>query len=451
VSGANPRGAGDATGDVLVRGGTVLTPASPLEGDLYAEDGVIVAIGRGPTSAATVIDAAGRLVIPGFVQAHVHLCQTLLRGLGDDMDVVEWLRDRVWPLEQAHDAASLRASADVGIAELLLGGTTTVLSMETMQDATPAFEAAEALGIRAVIGPALMDQLEPGTGILGQTTDEALASVRQLIPRWQGDRVRVAVSPRGVRNATDELWRACVELAKAEGLVLHTHVAENATQNARLASAFGARDVAALAGWGALGPNLVMAHCVWLQSAEQAAVRRAGAHVCHCPSANLKLASGLAAVPEYLELGINVALGADGAACNNTLSAFTEMRLAALIHKPRCGPAAMPARTVLEMATLGGARALGLGERVGTLEPGKRADLVVLRTDRLHTRPSRGSTLESQIVYAHDASDVADVVVDGRLVVRDGRLVSGSEAAIRDEAERQRKLLLERAQISISP
>jgi 5-methylthioadenosine/S-adenosylhomocysteine deaminase len=434
--------------DLLIRGGTVLTPSGPVDGAVYVDDGTIVSVGAGPASAGEVVDASGGLVVPGFVQAHVHLCQTLFRGLADDMDVVEWLRERVWPLEQAHDAASLRASAALGVAELLLGGTTTVLSMETTHDAASSFEAAADLGIRAVIGPALMDQFEPGTDMVGQTTAEALDVVDGLRAVWHGacgGRLALAVSPRGVRNATDELWQACAELASAEGLVLHTHVSENAEQADRLESQFGARDVYALDKWGALTPRLVMAHCVWLDPGEQELVRSRGAHVTHCPSANMKLASGFAPVPEYLSMGVNVALGADGAACNNNLSVFTEMRLAGLIHKPRKGPAAMPAPAVLDMATMGGARALGMADQIGSLETGKRGDVVVLRRDGLHVRPLEGSSIESQVVYAHTAADVSAVVVDGRVVVRDGELVTGSQASIREEAERQRHALLNRA------
>jgi cytosine/adenosine deaminase-related metal-dependent hydrolase len=434
--------------DLLIKGGTVLTPSGPVEGAVYVDDGTIVSVGDGPATAAEVVDASGGLVLPGFVQAHVHLCQTLFRGLADDMEVVQWLRERVWPLEQAHDAASLRASAALGVAELLLGGTTTVLSMETTHEASSSFEAAAALGIRAVIGPALMDQLEPGTDMVGQTTAEALAVLDGLRAEWHGacgGRLGLAVSPRGVRNATDELWQACVELASAEGMVLHTHVSENAEQADRLAAKFGARDVYALDKWGALTPRLVMAHCVWLEPGEQELVRARGAHVTHCPSANMKLASGFAPVPEYLSMGVNVALGADGAACNNNLSAFTEMRLAGLIHKPRKGPAAMPAPAVLDMATMGGARALGLADQIGSVEVGKRGDLVVLRRDGLHVQPLAGSSIESQIVYAHTTADVTTVVVDGRMVVRDGDLVTGSQAEIRQEAEQQRTALLTRA------
>jgi cytosine/adenosine deaminase-related metal-dependent hydrolase len=378
----------------------------------------------------------------------VHLCQTLFRGLADDMDVIDWLRERVWPLEQAHDEASLGASAALGIAELLTGGTTTVLSMESVRHTDASFAAAERLGIRAFIGKALMDRWEPGTEMVGEDTDDAWADVIGQLGRWHGSaggRIRVALSPRGPRNATPELWRRCVGLAEDADLVLHTHVNENQGQARRLGATAEGRDLVALDSWGALSRRLVMAHSVWLDDEERALLRQHRPNVCHCPSANLKLASGIAPIPEYLADGINVALGADGAACNNRLDVFTEMRLAALVHKPRCGPRAMPATTVLELATMGGARALGLADQIGSIEVGKRADLTVVRVDRSHVAPLAGSDPADQLVYACQPSDVTTVVVDGAVVVRDGHLCSGDETAIGHDAEVQRVALLARA------
>lgn len=435
--------------DLLIADGTVLTggPAGVVLGSVYVKDGLVVEVPSRRRRASTVIDASGCLVVPGFVQCHVHLCQTLFRGLADDMDVVEWLRERIWPLEQAHNEASIRASAELGIAELLLGGTTTVLGMETTRYTDVAFDAAAALGIRARLGPALMDRLEPGTEMVGRGTDEAIADLHALISDWNGaagGRLGVAVSPRGPRNATPELWAECVGLAARHGLVMHTHVNENREQAERLARDGDGRDVHALDRYGALGPALVMAHGVWLDATERALVRDRGAHICHCPSSNLKLASGVAPVPEYLAAGINVALGTDGAACSNTLSALDEMRLAALLHKPTAGPAAMAAPVVFAMATRGGARALGLSDRIGSIEVGKAADLVVVSRRGAHCRPTAGGDPYSDLVYACGDRDVTDVVVDGRHVVGDGHLLTQSLPDILDGAERERRALLGR-------
>ena len=398
-----------------------------------------------------MVDAAGCLVIPGLVQAHVHLCQTLLRGLADDMDVIEWLRRRVWPLEQSHNHRSLHASAMLAVAELLTGGTTAVLTMESDRHTGAAFEAAEQLGIRATIGKALMDRYEPGTEMEVPDSDATWADQMALFETWHGrggGRLRVALSPRGPRNATVDTWRRCVALADEADLRLHTHVNENRAQADLLGASPEGRDLEALASWGALSPRLVMAHAVWLSDHERDLARRHRPHICHCPSTNLKLASGFAPVPGYLADGLNVALGADGAPANNRLDGFEEMRLAALIHKPAAGPRAVPARTAFDMATMGGARALGLEHEIGSLEPGKRADLAVVRRDRLHTTPAGGTDVFSELVYAHTAADVVTVVVDGRVVVADGRLLTGDESTVRAEAEAQQAALRARAQVT---
>jgi cytosine/adenosine deaminase-related metal-dependent hydrolase len=439
--------------ELVLRGGLVVSVGSlgTVHADVAVDGGRIVAIGPDVGRGDDEIDARGSLVVPGFVQAHVHLCQTLFRGLADDMDVIDWLRERVWPLEQAHDRASLEASAALGITELLAGGTTTVLSMESVRHTEGSYAAAERLGIRAVIGKALMDRWEPGTEMVGEGTDEAWADVVDHVARWHGaadGRIGVALSPRGPRNATPELWRRCVELADDADLVLHTHVNENQGQADRLGATPEGRDLVALESWGALNPRLVMAHSVWLDDEERALLRARRPSVCHCPSANLKLASGIAPIPEYLADGVNVALGADGAACNNRLDAFTEMRVAALVHKPRCGPRSMPAATVLALATMGGARALGMADEIGSIEVGKRADLAVVRVDRPHVAPVAGSDPADQLVYACLPSDVTDVLVDGRPVVRDGVLRTADPAAVVATAESQRRALLARAGLS---
>ena len=437
--------------DLVVRGGVVVpgAAAEPFVGNVVVEGGRIAAVrpGSETITADNVVDASGCLVIPGLVQAHVHLCQTLLRGLADDMDVIEWLRLRVWPLEQSHDHQSLHASAMLAVAELLTGGTTAALTIESDRHTGAAFEAAEQLGIRATIGKALMDRYEPGTEMEVPDSDAAWADQMDLFETWHGSaggRLRVALSPRGPRNATPETWRRCVALADEADLRLHTHVNENRAQADLLGASPEGRDVEALASWGALSPRLVMAHAVWLSDHERDLARRHRPHVCHCPSTNLKLASGFAPVPGYLADGLNVALGADGAPANNRLDGFEEMRLAALIHKPAAGPRAIPARTAFDMATMGGARALGLDREIGSLEPGKRADLAVVRRDRLHTTPAGGADVFSELVYAHTAADVDTVVVDGWVVVADGRLLTGDESAIRAEAESQQAALLSR-------
>jgi len=436
---------------VLIRNGTILSmkPASQaLEGDIYLEDGLVVEIPSSRSTADKVIDAQGMLVLPGFVQVHVHLNQTLFRGLADDLDVVDWLRLRIWPMERAHSSESVYASARLSIAEMVRGGTTTAFTMESLRHTEAAFQAAADLGFRATIGNAMMDRWEVGTEMVGEDTQTALAKSVDLLDRFHNTsdgRLRFAFCPRGTRNATDELWQEVVRLAGERQVLVHTHAAENREQTERL-EAFGGREIHYLDAMGALGPNLVIAHGVWLTPEEQELVAANQVSVAHCPSANLKLASGIAPVPEMIERGINVAIGADGAPCNNNLDAFMEMRLAALIHKPRRGASAMPAETVLHMMTLGGARAIGLEKEIGSLEVGKRADIILIKRRRMHAWPAQEVNPAAQVVYAHRAGDVDTVLIDGRIVLRNGRFVAWSEEDILAEAQTALQDLLGRVE-----
>jgi cytosine/adenosine deaminase-related metal-dependent hydrolase len=316
-------------------------------------------------------------------------------------------------------------------------------------------DAVSRLGLRAAVGPALMDLREPGTDMVAQSTEEALATVNGLLSLptlAPGGLVQLAISPRGTYNASPELWRECVRIAEANDLRLHTHASENREQADRLEEAFGCRDGAALDAYGALGKRLTIAHGVWFDATEVSLIRDRGAHICHCPSANLKLGSGIAPVPDYLAAGINVAIGTDGAACNNTLDGLAEIRLAALLHKPRYGPAAMPASRVFAMATVGGAAALGLADQVGQLAVGWKADIACVRVGGLSTSPLRinhatpgdvldAEALASALVYSARADDVDTVLVDGKVVVRGGRLMSAdTDHIVRAAAEQRRKL-----------
>jgi 5-methylthioadenosine/S-adenosylhomocysteine deaminase len=436
---------------LLIRNGTILTmnPARDvLQGDIFIRDGFIVEIPASGRQADSLLDASDMLVLPGFVQVHVHLNQTLFRGQADDMDVVDWLRLRIWPFERAHNYASVYASARLSIAEMIRGGTTTAFTMESLNHTEAAFEAASQMGFRATIGNALMDRWEEGTEMIGEETQTALQKSLDLYARYHGSaggRLGYAFCPRGTRNASDELWKEVVHLARERGIRIHSHAAENKTQTERLAQ-FGGREVHYLDRMGALGTNLVLAHCVWLSQEEQALLAQNGVHVAHCPSANSKLASGIAPVPEMIEAGINVALGADGAPCNNNLDAFTEMRLAALLHKPRRGPKAMPAEKVLEMATLGGARAMGLETQIGSLETGKKADIILVRRRALHAWPQVRTNPYAEIVYEHHAADVDTVLIDGNIVFRAGRFTRVDTEEILGDAQAELAALLSRVE-----
>ncbi len=441
---------------VLLQGGTVVTvnaTDSVFVGDVLIEDGRIKALGPTGTVNADpgtrVVDVRGDIVCPGFVQAHIHLCQVLFRGICEDRALLPWLQERIWPLEKAHDAASLRASARLGIAELLLGGTTAILDMGTVEHTEELFRAADELGLRYVGGKAMMDRENPAG--LNESTEAALSSSNALADRFHNTangRLRYAYAPRFILSCTDELLRGTAREARARGCIVHTHASENPGEIVAVREATGVDNIVALHQRDISGPDVVLAHCVLLSDDEREVLRTTKTAVVHCPSANYKLGGGTAPVPSLLADGVTVGLGADGAPCNNRLSAFSEMRLASLLQKPLHGADALPARTALRMATMGSAQALGLDHEVGSLEVGKRADVIVVGRQRPHLRP-RVDALTT-LVFAAEAGDVTHVFVDGRQLVRDRRLVGVDLDRVLDDADSQLAAVLGRAQLELN-
>jgi cytosine/adenosine deaminase-related metal-dependent hydrolase len=271
----------------------------------------------------------------------------------------------------------------------------------------------------------MMDRGDGVPAALRETTRGSLDDAARLAARWHGaagGRLRYAYAPRFALSCTEELLRGASAAARAGGMRLHTHASENRDECATVRAETGDGNVAYLDRVGLCGDDAVLAHCVWVGEDERALLARTGTHVAHCPSANLKLASGIAPLPELRAAGINVGLGADGAPCNNNLSIFNEMRLAGLIHRPRVGTGALPAGTIVELATLGGARALGLEREIGSIEVGKRADLCVVGAREVAQAPLGAADPYSTLVFASSAREVRDVLVDGQFVVEDGRL-----------------------------
>jgi cytosine/adenosine deaminase-related metal-dependent hydrolase len=418
-----------------------------IEGDVLIENGRIAAVGdAGEARAERVINAGGNYLLPGFIHTHLHLCQTLFRGYADDLALLDWLRRRIWPMEAAHTPTSLAAAARRAAAELLLGGTTTALTMETVHDTDAVFEALEPMGLRAVVGKCMMDSDDAVPGRLLEKTRASIDESLALAARWHGranGRLGAAFAPRFALSCSRELLEEVARLSKARELLVHTHASENRDEIALVRSRTGMQNVEYFENVGLTSPRLCLAHCVWVDQAEQ---HRLGAHdvkVSHCPSSNLKLGSGIAPVAEMRAQGISVSLGADGAACNNQLDMFAEMRLAATLQSMTRGPGALAAREALAMATRDGARALGLQGELGSIEIGKRADLLSIDRDRPHLVPSPDPF--STIVYSARASDVRTTIVDGEILVDDFRLAREDSAAIAAEARREAEALARRA------
>ena len=423
---------------LLIEGGTLLGLTEPADvhpnTDLYVEDGRIRATGgeaavlarrdsndaRGPVER---LDARGLWVLPGFVQAHLHLCQTLLRNGPDDLELLPWLERHAWPGEAAHDAATMSVSARLGLAESLSAGVTAVLDMGTVRHADALFEAAAASGIRYVGGNVLMDDPETTPAYLRASAAEGLAETDRLRTTWHGrenGRLRVAVQPRFAVSCTEGLLRAAAELARDQDLVIHTHASENVSECALVEKRTGLPNVEYLDSVGLLSPRTCVAHAVHTEGSDFRLLAERGTTVAHCPSSNLKLASGVCPVPEMRRAGVRVALGSDGAACNDRLDPFREMWLAALLPRTRPDAGPLSSFEVLRMATWEGAAALGLEGPEGFV-PGARADLVVLDPDRGWSLPDDWSSEPyGSIVYSMGRENVAATIVDGVVRYRAG-------------------------------
>ena len=307
-------------------------------------DGRIAAVGSNLAGTHDrIIDARGGYVLPGFIQTHIHLCQTLFRGYADDLPLMDWLRTRIWPMEAAHTPATLRAAARLATTELLCSGTTSVLTMETVHDTDVVFEAVAESGMRATIGKCMMDfdSRRAARGCRKPTQssiDESLAIRR----RWHGaadGRLRAAFAPRFAVSCSRELLEAVASLSSEHGVLVHTHASESQDEIAIVRQLSGGlTNLEYLAQLRLASPRLCAAHCVWVDDAEQALLAEHDVKVMHCPGSNLKLGSGIAPVPEMRARGITVSLGADGAACNNRLDMFDEMRLAAVLQAVRLAP-----------------------------------------------------------------------------------------------------------------
>jgi len=433
-------------GDILIKNGRVWpSPGHDVieGGSVLIRGGRIAKVGKFHARAETVIDADGSLVMPGFIQGHIHLCQTLFRGGAEDMPLLPWLTRYVWQLEAAHDPASIRASAQLACAELIRGGTTAFLSMETVRHTDEAFRVVDEAGLMGVLSHCLMDE-SGGYAPLAVDIEDSLADCDILLQSWRGhDRLRLAVAPRFALSCTGPNMRLAAEFARDRGLLLHTHASEQVAEVELVRKRTGMFNIEYLHSVGMTGADVCLAHCVHVEPHERQILVETDTRVLHCPSANLKLGSGIAPIPEYLEAGITVALGADGAPCNNRLDMFLEMREAGLLQKIRLGPQALPARDVVRMATSEGATALGWEQEMGVLEEGRRGNVILIDPNSFHVLPSTDPA--SNLLYAHEASDVVMTIVDGKILFEDGRLTTIDEDQLRRDVVAERKKLFKRA------
>ena len=435
-------------------------------GAIAIKDNRIVAVGKTDTLLQQhheneVIDVKGKLIIPGLIDTHVHLAQALIRGCADDMALIQWLCDRVWVLQGNFTHDDGYVSARLCIAEMLKSGTTTFL--ESMLAHRYGFDgiarAVDESGIRACLAGIVMDigtyatqtsSMHPG---MVESRETSLFGVLEMHSKWQGaanDRIHVWFGPRTPGGVTSELYREMSDYARQRDMGITMHLAEVEADKIYLNEKFGLSPVYYAESVGLLGPKTVLVHMVWLTQADIDKLAQTHTSVSHNPSSNSKLASGVCKVPQMLASGVNVALGCDGGPSNNDYDLVREMKLAAILHKAVTNdPLIVPAETVLEMATINGARSLGLEKEIGSLEVGKKADLVVIDLDRLHTTPSPNPI--SSLVYAATGGEVDTVVVDGQIVVEQGQLLTLDEDEVMHVAREHADALYKRAGIEIKP
>ena len=424
--------------DLIIRGGTVL-PMTP--GSEPIADGVVAVRGReivavGPAAevtatAAAELDAGGGLIMPGMVNTHTHLAMTLLRGFADDLPLKTWLEEHIWPAERAlMNRETVGLGTRLAAAESLLAGVTCVCDMYFFADRIT--ETLEEVGLRGVVPESLIDHATPAC----PTPDVALARQREMLETLAGHRLVVpAVAPHSPYTVSAANLVKEAELAEEFEAPLIIHLAETRWELEKIHSEKGVSPTAYLADLGILSERTVAAHCVHLSEDDLELLAEFDVGVASNPVSNLKLASGLAPLPQMLGRGVKVSFGTDGAASNNTLDLLRDAQLAALVYKGITGdPTVLPARTLVELLTLGGARVLGLDDRIGTLEPGKLADVVCFGVDAPHATPVFDPF--AHLAYAARASDVRHVVVDGAVTVEDGRIRTVDLAEVRDAVRR---------------
>jgi 5-methylthioadenosine/S-adenosylhomocysteine deaminase len=424
--------------DLIVSGGTVVTmdaSRSVIEdGAIAVVGGRIVAVGKRSDiarqyTAREVVDARGRAVIPGLINGHTHVPMTLFRGIADDLDLNEWLTKFIFPAEAKNvNEEFVRAGTQLGLAEMIRGGTTTYCDMYYFEDAIA--EETERAGVRGLLGETVIDFPVPDN----KTWPDAMRYTERFVARWKGNRlITAAIAPHAPYTVSEAHLREVRAFADRTGAFVVTHVAETRKEVEDISRDHGARPVEYLARIGFLGPREVFAHTIHLTEGEINLLKQNGVGSVHNPQSNMKLASGVAPLPQMMRAGVAVGLGTDGAASNNDLDMWEEMDTAAKLHKLTTGdPKTLPAEEALALATINGARALHMEADIGSLEAGKRADIVIVDLDALNQTPRYN--IYSHLVYATKAADVLTVVIEGRVVMRDRRLLTLNEALIKQKA-----------------
>jgi 5-methylthioadenosine/S-adenosylhomocysteine deaminase len=430
--------------DLLVTGGTVVTMDAERRvhecGFVAVKDGRIVAVGPGPGNIAAeqVLDATGKAVVPGLINAHTHLPMVLFRGLADDRVLKEWLHEVIFPAEAANvDRHFVSVGTRLGLAELIRGGVTTFADMYYFEDAIA--EETRKAGLKAVLGQTVLDFPAPDH----KTWPAMLQAVRRFHQHWGNDPlVTPAIAPHAPYTVSAEHWKDVSSLAEELDIPILTHLAEAPLEVEHTLANYGQRPVGFLDSLGLLSSRLLGAHAIYLEPSEIALLAERGVGVSHCPESNMKVAVGVSPVPDLLKSGVRVGLGTDGAASNNDLDMWQEMDSAAKLHKcHRQDPTVLPAPQAFWLATVGGAQALHKEREIGSLEVGKAADMALIDLEQVQFLPRYD--IYSLLVYAAKARDVSHTIVNGRLLMRDRKLLTIDEDILRSEVLTLRQRILD--------
>ena len=409
--------------DILIRNGTILTMDKENtvipDGSLIISGDTIRFVGteyEAPMDAGKTLDAEGGLILPGLINSHTHAAMTLFRGLADDLPLMDWLNEYIFPVESKMDADFVRVGTLLACAEMIMSGTTTFCDMYLFEDEVA--RAAREAGMRCLVGEVLYDFPSPNYGLI----EDGLRYTETLIQKWRDDPlVSIAVEPHSLYTCSPELLIASNTLALDYNVPLIIHVAETMSEIAEVRKKYGKRPFEHLHSLGILGPHLIADHCVHLDEWDIETIAEHKAKAVDNPESNMKLASGISPVPEMLAAGVTVGLGTDGCASNNNLDLFGEMDMAAKAHKIKnLDPTVMNALTVVRMATNQGAKVLGIDEVTGSLEVGKKADIIVLDVDKPHLTPMYNPF--SHLVYAVRGHDVRHNIINGSIVMEDRSL-----------------------------
>lgn len=398
---------------ILIKNTTILTQnqqRQQVKGNIYIEDDSITHISRSPLSieADYVIDGNRKLVCPGFINTHTHIPMTLFRGYGDDMLLKNWLEERIWPVEAKLDKNAIEIGTALGLLEMIASGTTTYLDMYFFEDVIG--KITQKTGIRGFLGFALIDAGTP------EFPGEKLLSECELFTRkWKkSDLITPVIAPHGTYTCGPETLQQSLEISEKYDVPLHIHCSETRDEVYDVKKQYGLRPIAQLQKYGLLNEKMILAHCGWITKNEIIEMKKTKVKVSHCPVSNMKIGTGgVAPIPEMIDAGITVSLGTDGAASNNSLDMIDTMKFCALIHKHhRWDPSIVPAQTVLDFATIDGAKCLGVEKKIGSIEEGKKADLIIFDLEKPHFTPLHD--LVSHVVYSARGTDVCTTIVNGK-------------------------------------